>query len=157
MNTNCRVKALCASELPLLFALFDYSDPDAMLDENARRLADGTNDIFGLFMANKLIGELHAAYEQNDERFAVCGRRAYLFAFRVRRDVRDRGFGQLLLREVMSILAQKGYRELTIGVEDDNACAKHIYDKLGFTQLLDRMRETYQGDSYEFNLYLKTL
>ncbi len=50
---------------------------------------------------------------------------------------------------------QKGYSEFTIGVEDDNETAVHIYSKLGFTQLVGKISEEYQGDSYEYGLYLR--
>lgn len=59
-----------------------------------------------------------------------------------------------MINEVISILAEKGYSEFTIGVEEDNETAMHIYSKLGFTQLIGRMSEEYQGDSYEYWLYL---
>lgn len=49
----------------------------------------------------------------------------------------------------------KGYSEFTIGVEDDNETAVHIYSKLGFTQLVGKISEEYQGDSYEYGLYLR--
>ena len=60
------------------------------------------------------------------------------------------------MNKVISILAEKGYSEFTVGVEDDNETAIHIYSKLGFTQLIGKMSEEYQGDSYEFGLYMKT-
>lgn len=60
-----------------------------------------------------------------------------------------------LLNEVISTLSQKGYSEFTIGVEDDNETAVHIYSKLGFTQLIGKISEEYQGDSYEYGLYLR--
>lgn len=61
------------------------------------------------------------------------------------------------MNKVICILENKGYSEFTIGVEDDNETALHIYSKLGFTQLIGRIREAYQGDSYEYGLYLKAL
>ena len=52
-------------------------------------------------------------------------------------------------------MKEMGYTEFTIGVEDDNAVAVEMYRKAGFTKLLLRKREVYQGDAYEYNLYLK--
>ena len=147
------VRAISTLELPLLFQLFDYNTPDEMLAENTKDINDGKIDIFGLFQENRLIGEIHAAYVHDDERFAVRNKRAYLFAFRVHKDFQGKGYGQLLMNEVISMLAKKGYSEFTIGVEDDNETAMHIYSKLGFTQLIGRMCEEYQGDSYEYGLY----
>lgn len=149
------VRTIKAEELPLLFQLFDYNDRNEMLAENTENIGDGSVEIFGLFQGDRLIGELHAAYISDDERFAVKNKRAYLFAFRVHRDFQGQGCGQLLMNEVISALRAKGYSEFTIGVEDDNELAKHIYSKLGFSRFVARMSEEYQGDAYEYNLYLK--
>lgn len=153
---NCYVKALSTDELNLLFRLFDYNSPDEMIVENARDIAEGKINIFGLFQKDKIIGEIHVAYVHNDDRFAIRNKRAYLFAFRIHKDFQGKGYGQFLMNEAISILAEKGYSEFTIGVESDNKTAMHIYAKLGFTQLVGRISEEYQGDSYEYELYLKT-
>ena len=149
------VRIINTDELNLLFQLFDYNNPDEMIAENTRDITEEKFDIFGLFQEDRLIGEIHAAYIHNDERFAVRNKRAYLFAFRIHKDFQGKGYGQFLMNKVISILAGKGYSEFTIGVEDDNKTAIHIYSKLGFTQLIGRMSEEYQGDSCEYGLYLK--
>lgn len=149
------IRILNTSELNLLFQLFDYNDPDEMITENTRDINEKKIDIFGLFRENRLIGEIHAAYVHNDERFAVRNKRVYLFAFRIHKDFQGRGYGQFLLSEVISTLSQKGYSEFTIGVEDDNETAVHIYSKLGFAQFVGKISEEYQGDSYEYGLYLR--
>lgn len=150
------VRIINTDELNLLLQLFDYNNPDEMIAENTRDITECKIDIFGLFQDNRLIGEIHAAYVHNDERFAVRNKRVYLFAFRIHKDFQGEGYGQFLMNNVISILAEKGYSEFTIGVEDDNKTAIHIYSKLGFTQLIGRMSEEYQGDSYEYGLYLKS-
>lgn len=149
------VRTISADELNLLFQLFGYNNPDEMIAENTRDINDCKIDIFGLFQENRLIGEIHAAYIHDDERFAIRNKRAYLFAFRIHKYFQGKGYGQFLMNEVISKLAEKGYSEFTIGVEDDNGTAIHIYSKLGFTQFIGRMSEEYQGDSYEYSLYLK--
>lgn len=155
-NVDCYVKILNKDELDLLFVLYDYNNPEEMIAENARDITEGKIDIFGLFQNDKIIGEIHVAYVHNDDRFATRNKRAYLFAFRIHKDFQGKGYGQFLMNEAISILAEKGYSEFTIGVEDGNETAIHIYSKLGFTQLIGRMSEKYQGDSYEYGLYLRT-
>ncbi|WP_443713602.1 GNAT family N-acetyltransferase [Ruminococcus sp.] len=151
------IRTLNTGELDLLFQLFDYNDRDEMLAENTKDINEGNVDIFGLFQENRLIGEIHAAYVHNDEMFAVRNKRAYLFGFRIHKDLQGKGYGQSLMNEVIQILEEKGYSEFTIGVEDDNETAKHIYSKFGFTNLIVRISEEYQGDRYEYGLYLKAL
>ena len=94
-------------------------------------------------------------YKSEDEYTAIPGRRAYLFAFRVKEDFQNKGYGTYLLKVVLDLLKEKGYSEFTVGVEDDNLRARHIYQEIGFTEFLIRKQEEYQGDSYEYNLYLK--
>ena len=148
------IRKITPSELPLLTRLFDYNDPDEMIKQVTEDMDCGNTDIFVMFDGDTPLGELHAAYTSTDER-AVKGKRAYLFAFRIHEDHRNRGLGKKLMQSVISELSSQGYTEFTIGAEDDNLTAKHIYESFGFTELLSRKTEEYQGDSYEYGLYLR--
>ena len=148
------IRKLSIAELPLLTQLFDYNDIDAMTEQNEREITTGNVDIFAMFDDTRLIGELHAAYTSDDER-ADKGQRAYLFAFRIHEDYQGRGYGKQLLQSVINQLIEQGYSEFTVGVEDDNDRAKHIYDSFGFTELIARKYEEFQGDGYEYGLYLR--
>ena len=149
------IKKLQAKELYRLVELFDYADADAMVSECAERMRQGAEDIFVLLEKGILAGELHAMYQSDDERFAIRGKRAYLFAFRIRESFQNQGYGKKLIKTVLTILREKGYNEFTVGVESGNLRAKHIYQEMGFTEFVCRKTETYQGDSYEFDLYMK--
>lgn len=149
------VRKLKTSELPVLTELFNYKDVDGMISENARNIENGTVDIFALFHDDKLIGELHVKYDSEDKVFAEKGKRAYLFAFRIHKDYQGRGFGKMLLETVLDELKAKGYSEVTVGVEGENARARYIYEKYGFINCIARIRENYQGDSYEYDLLLR--
>ena len=149
------VRPLTADELPTLTALFDYNDVEAMLAENRAAIADGSIEIFGLFRGDVLIGELRVRFAAEDARLAERGVRAYLYAFRVLPEHRGRGAGKQLLSSVIATLSERGYREITVGVEDDNPRARHIYESLGFTEKVARLTESYQGDEYSFDLLLK--
>ena len=149
------IRRLGAGELGLLTELFEYNDPSEMIAQVGREITAGDVDIFVMFDGERPVGELHAAYRSEDER-AVYGRRAYLFAFRIHGEYQGRGLGKELMQYVIGKLTERGYLEFTVGVEDDNDKAKHIYESFGFTELIARKYEEYQGDGYEFGLYLKT-
>lgn len=151
------VRKLKICELPGLTELFEYASVEDMIAENTQGIQDNSADIFALFEGEKLIGELHVKYFCDDVRFAQKGKRAYLFAFRIHSRYQSRGCGQFLLESVLAALEKTGCSEFTIGVEDDNARARHIYEKYGFTRHIARLEESYQGDSYEYDLMLKTL
>ena len=149
------VRKLKTTELPMLTQLFNYKDIDDMIYENTRNIQNGIVDIFALFNDNKLIGELHVKYDNEDKDFAEKEKRAYLFAFRVHKDYQGKGLGSYLLETVINELNANGYHELTVGVEDDNILARYMYEKYGFIQPIARIKETYQGDSYEYDLLLR--
>ena len=78
-----------------------------------------------------------------------------MFAFRIRETYQNKGYGTYLLKTVLTALKEQGYCEFTVGVEDDNFRAIHMYQNMGFKEVLLRKKEEYQGDAYEYNLYLK--
>ena len=150
------VRKLKVSEIPILTTLFKYKDVNEMIAENTRDIEAGVIDIFALFDRDNIIGELRAKYISDDNRFAEKGKRAYLYAFRIHKKYQGKGLGNLLLENVLNILAENGYIEFTVGVEDDNARARYMYEKNGFTEPIARTKECYQGDSYEYDLLLKS-
>lgn len=149
------VRKLKTTELPMLTQLFNYKDIDDMISENTRNIQNSIVDIFALFDDDKLVGELHVKYDNEDKDFAEKDKRAYLFAFRVHKDYQGKGFGTYLLETVIDELNANGYHELTVGVEDDNIRAIYMYEKHGFVHPIARIKETYQGDSYEYDLLLR--
>lgn len=150
------IKKLPVSELYALTQLCDYNDVEEMIAENTRDIENKSIDIYVIYLNNQLVGELHVAYEKEDKNFAERGKRAYLFAFRVLEAYQSQGIGKYLLEKVLDTLKTEGYSEFTVGVEDDNLRAKYIYQKYGFTKVIARKSESYQGDSYEYNLLLRS-
>lgn len=151
------LRPISASELSALTSLFDYNDVPAMIAENTRLIDSGDFSIYLLFEDGELIGELHVTWRSEDPLASIDGQRAYLSAYRIREDRQGRGLGQYLLRGVIGAIEARGYREITIGVEDDNLRAKHLYRKFGFTEFVARRREVYQGDEYEYDLLLRRI
>ncbi len=150
-----KIEKLEVHDLHILTELFDYNNVEEMIFECTHDIQNGIIDIFVLYDAEILIGELHVMYKSEDENYAIQGRRAYMFAFRVREDFQNKGYGTYLLKAVLDLLKENGYCEFTVGVEDDNFRAIHMYQNMGFKEFILRKREEYQGDAYEYNLYLK--
>ena len=113
-------------------------------------------DVFIIEEDEKTIGEITVNYKNNKlETETIPNRRVYLEAFRVDKKYQGQGLGQKLINYCIEYLTNKGYTEFTIGVEDDNEIAKHIYFKLGFNKAIDKGH----GDEFdlsEYTLYLKT-
>ena len=69
---------------------------------------------------------------------------------------RGRGLGQRLLRFALTDLERRGYTQFTIGVEEDNKVAKHIYFKLGFTRAIDKGCGD-ELDPSDYTLYMRSI
>ena len=69
---------------------------------------------------------------------------------------RGRGLGQRLLRFALADLERRGYTQFTIGVEEDNRVAKHIYFKLGFTRAIDKGCGD-ELDPSDYTLYMRSI
>ena len=114
-------------------------------------------DIFVIEDNNKFIGEITINYINHDLKTeTIPNKRVYLEAFRIEKNFQGKGLGQKLINYAIYILNKNGYTEFTIGVEDDNKIAKHIYFKLGFTKEIDKGHGN-EFDPCEYTLYLKSI
>ncbi|MCM1179634.1 MAG: GNAT family N-acetyltransferase [Clostridium sp.] len=123
--------------------------------ECMRRLANREMDIFVIETGTGIIGEVTVHYVSHElQSETIPGRRVYLGAYRLEPTYRGRGLGQKLLDYVLKMMEARGYTEFTIGVEEDNEIAKHIYFKYGFVKPIDHG----YGDEFdpsEYTLYLR--
>ena len=156
-ESNLTFRKISNEEIKKLKPLF----PDSSLlwsgyrRRRLEQLKEGARDIFVIEYDKKFIGEVTALYRNYRlEEETIPGVRAYLAAFRVKKEYQGKGLGQRLLGHTLAALKNEGYTQFTIGVEEDNRVAKHIYFNLGFTQpraqASSRSRERY-------TLYLKEI
>lgn len=114
-------------------------------------------DVFVIEDNKDFIGELTVNYKSHQlEKETIPNRRVYLEAFRVDKKYQGQGLGQKLINHCIYYLTNIGYTEFTIGVEEDNEVAKHIYFKLGFTNAIDKGHGD-EFDPSEYTLYLKDI
>lgn len=122
-----------------------------------KEITSGTKDVFVIIDGEKIIGEFTAVYEIDYPNKTIPGVRVYLNAFRVNNEYRNRGLGKRLNEFVLKELEKEGYTEFTLGVEDDNYNALHIYSQSGFNEIIGRESETVGDRSYEYNLLLRKI
>ncbi|MCI8546287.1 MAG: GNAT family N-acetyltransferase [Clostridia bacterium] len=150
-----KVRKINLNEIDELKKLFKHSDFDKYKLDLINNIKDDVRDIYVMIDNEKFIGELTVYYKGKSELEVIENIRVYLSAFRVLKEYQGKGLGQNLLNFVIKDLEAKGYTEFTIGVEDDNENALHIYKKFGFNKIIARLNEEYEGNSYEYNLYLR--
>ena len=114
-------------------------------------------DIYVIEENDKIIGEISVNYSSHDlESETIPKVRVYLEAFRLDKKYQGKGLGQKLIKYTISDLEQNGYKEFTIGVEENNEVAKHIYFKCGFTEAIDKGHGN-EYDPCDYTLYIKRI
>ncbi|WP_425448923.1 GNAT family N-acetyltransferase [Dethiothermospora halolimnae] len=82
--------------------------------------------------SKKLIGELYIFWDSEDKDEANGVNRAYLCAFRIEKDYQGRGLGSKLMKKVIKRIEEKGFNEITIGVDDNDEKLINMYNAWGF-------------------------
>ena len=121
------------------------------LNERYRQISDRSIDIYAAACAGKPIGRLIANYSnQHLENETLPNVRACISHFILFKEYRNRGIGSRLLKFALNDLRSHGYSEFTVGVEDENRIAKHIYFENGFAEKIG-----HGSTPCEYDLYLK--
>lgn len=154
---NYKFRKITIDEFDKLYDLFP-DDDDLWYKYREKRLKELSNketDTYVIEVNDKFIGEVSVNYVSHDlETETIPDKRVYLQAYRVNKNYQGKGLGQQLIQYVLDDLERKGYTEFTIGVEEDNLKAKHIYSKFGFTEEIDHGK----GDVFDptdYTLYMR--
>ena len=107
-------------------------------------------DVFVIEEDEKVIGEITVSYKNDElETQTIPNKRVYLQAFRVDKKYQEQSLGQKLIKYCIDYLTNISYTEFTIGVEEDNEIARHIF-KFGFNKVIDKG----QGDKFDPSEYI---
>ena len=148
------IRKIKLEEIEKLSTLYNHLDFEEFKRQLINDILEHKKDVYVVNKDNQLIGEITVFYSL-DYIATVENIRVYLNAFRIKKEFQNQGLGQELLKYVINDLENKGITEFTIGVEDDNEIAKHIYEKFNFTEIIDRREEKNNKEIYEYNLLLK--
>jgi len=81
---------------------------------------------------SEIIGQAFVLLKSS-ERDAADGRdRAYVFAFRIKPQWRNKGIGKYLMDFIETDLRQRGFKTITLNVAKDNHDALRLYHRLGY-------------------------
>ena len=150
------IRKLNANEIRKVSHLYDEPENPSFMEKRKEKILDGIQDIYVLENENGIIGEVTIIYDDTHEEFTIEGQRVYMEALRIEEGNQNKGYGQYFINGVIEEIKKQGYQEITIGVEDDNLNAKHIYNKLGFTTFIRREPgDRYAPDGY--SVWMKKL
>ena len=148
-------RKISLEELDKLKNLYAYENFEEFKKLIINDLSNGIKNIFVIEENKNLIGEITVTYKSDSPNETIKNIRVYLGAFRIHKAYQNKGLGQRLLKYVIEEIEKEGITEFTVGVEDDNENAKHIYEKFDFTEIIDRGEETVKGRTYQYNLLLR--
>ena len=110
-------------------------------------------DVYAVFLDELCIGRMISNYDNHLlETETIPNERVCLSHLILLKEHRGKGYGTSLLEFTLDDLKRRGYTEFTVGVEEENLIAKHLYQAHGFTRIID-----HGTDPCEYNLYLKKL
>jgi len=81
---------------------------------------------------NGLIGQLFVSLLGNRPELADGVTRAYIYGFRVRPQFRNNGIGTMIMHAVEDDIRERGFRQITLNVGQDNHAARRFYERLGY-------------------------
>ena len=157
MKTQFIYKKITSNEFSKLKPLFPDTEEkwQKYRDQRLKQFEEKDIDVYVIENDGEFIGEVTAIYSNHTlPAETIPNVRAYFEAFRVSEEHQNKGLGQGLMAYAIDDLKKRGYSEFTIGVEEDNEVAKHIYFKLGFTEIVGYGHGN-EFDPCYYTLYLK--
>ena len=127
------IKRLTSDEAARIVAL---SPAETLLRSVTMR--NGSESCFAVIENGRAAAHVGILHEAADPSMTVPGRRVYIFGLETVPEYRNMGLATLLLQYIFSVYESSGIREFSIGVENKNTTAKHLYEKLGFRKLETR-------------------
>ncbi len=107
------------------------------LAETWRKEIEAGNRIVFIYKINgEFIGEGALVLDTGDSDYTIPEKRVYVSRMIVKKEYQNRGIGSEILKFLIGKAKEKGFSEMTIGVDKDNVNALHLYKKFGFTEVL---------------------
>lgn len=111
------------------------------------QVASGNREAYLMKFNGKYVASCDLVYDYGEYTEENC--KVYLSRLIVKKEYRNQGIGQELLKYIINLCQEKGYHQITVGVDTDNENALHIYKKYGF--------KTYEVATDEYGEYFKMI
>ena len=134
----------------------EYSQPKAIVEvanraDNFDWHGNGNRVIYVYELDDRAVGEGALVFANDDPDYTIPNQRVYISRVIVDISYRNQGIGAKIVDHLLTVAKEKGFSEASIGVDEDNYAARHLYEqKMDFTTVL------YQGED-EAGKYLKLM
>lgn len=130
------IKILPPESFERLSYIWDIKKRKVLAEKCYSEAVGGNRIIFVAEENGKLIGEVDLVFDNGDTDYTIPHKRIYFSRLIVKKDRRKQGIGTALSEYVFGFAKEKGYSEMSLGVDIDNFSALKLYQKLGFDKLL---------------------
>ena len=116
--------------------IWDLQKHSDLAEQFYREMREGIRSTFFYRIDGEFIGEISMVTESDDPDYTVPGKRVYLSRLIVKDIYRRQGIGRKLTDFVIQNAAERGYSEMSVGVDLDNYPALKLYYEAGFDTIL---------------------
>ncbi len=104
--------------------------------QDIQKAERGERIIFGVRNKGMIIGIAQVVFIDNQEIYADGKTRAHIHHVRVSEESRGKGVGSKLMQHAETIAKDRGFTEMTLGVEESNQIAIRFYSQLGYSEFM---------------------
>lgn len=116
--------------------IWDIKKNKAMAQKWLSQIESGKRITFVYTDNSVFLGEVSLVEESSDADYTVSGKRIYLSRLIVKKENRRQGIGTALCKYAFQVAKEKGYQEMSLGVDLDNYNAIKLYYELGFDRII---------------------
>lgn len=106
-----------------------------VVEKEFQEIESGKRIILFAEIDKKPVGTVQLVLESSNKEHADGKYIAHMHHLKTHKDFCRRGIGGILTREVEKIAKGKGFKRMTVGVDEDNPYAKRLYEKWGYRLL----------------------
>lgn len=108
----------------------------ADVGKDIEKAEKGDRIVYGIESDGKIVGTVQLVFKDEKEFYAEGKVRAHLHHARVVEELRGKGIGAKLMREAENEARKRGFKEITLGVDEDNQQAIKLYERLGYKEFI---------------------
>ena len=107
-----------------------------------KQIIAGSRTVYIYKINGKFIGEVDLVTKSDDSDYTIDGIRCYLSRLIVKKEYRNNGIGSKLTEFLINKAKERGYSEISLGVDCGNSRAIYLYEKFGF-KVFKKCRDEY--------------
>ncbi|MFA5341180.1 MAG: GNAT family N-acetyltransferase [Clostridia bacterium] len=144
---DCSIIKIHSDLFELIRYLREYKKEDDEYIERCRKIHEGTDECYVVVIDDICIADVTVTLKSVDRSAVVENYRAYLSGLFVKEAYRNMKIATMLVEHVFKELSDKGFKELSVLVDESNTPACALYSKLGF-----EWEKSYKIDQWTFAL-----